>query len=291
MRNATAPCRGAWPTVAALAAPFFSGTAAAQHDHQAPAAAPPPQTEHAEHAVSQSTTVPGPTDVTEAARAAAFPELGAMRMSDMMLENPLNKLVLLDRLEWHDAPGNPQTWDLDAWIGRDLAKLWIRSEGERRNDDTEHAEVEILWGKTFARWWDFVAGARYDAQPSPDQSWAAFGVRGLAPYRFDIEATAYVGESGHTALRFETQYDLLITNRLLLQPQLELDWYGQSDPNRGIGAGLAEGELGLRLRYEFRREVAPYVGLVRARKFGRTADFATGDTDDTRLVAGIRLWF
>lgn len=223
---------------------------------------------------------------------AATDQVEPMRMGDMMLENPLNKLVLLDRLELHDATGSdPLTWDLDAWIGRDLNKLWIRSEGERRNDVTEHAEVEVLWGKSFARWWDFVAGARYDSQPSPQQSWAAFGVRGTAPYRFDVEATAYVSDGGHAALRFETQYDVLITNRLVLQPQLELNWYAESDAARGIGAGLAEGELGLRLRYEFRREVAPYIGLVRARTFGRTSDLTTNETDDTRLVAGIRLWF
>jgi copper resistance protein B len=246
-------------------------------------------TEHAQHGAATA-----PVDITAEQRAAAFPDVGAMRMSDMMLENPVNKLVLLDRLEWHDAPGDPLTWDLDAWIGRDLAKLWIRSEGERRDDTTERAELEILWGKTFARWWELVAGARYDAQPSPERGWAAFGLRGTTPYRFDIEATTYVGEGGDAALRFEGRYDILVTNRLVLGPLLELDWYAQSDADRGVGAGLSEGELGLRLRYEFRREVAPYVGITRVRSFGRTADFvraAGDDPDDTRWVAGIRVWF
>jgi copper resistance protein B len=218
-----------------------------------------------------------------------------MRMSDMMLENPLNRLVLLDRFEWRDAAGNdPLTWDLDAWIGRDLTKLWIRSEGERRSDDTERAELEILFGRTFARWWDFVAGVRHDAQPSPDRSWAAVGVRGTAPYRFEIEATAYVGDGNRTALRFETQRDLLITNRLILQPQLELNWHGQADRARSWGSGLVDAEIGLRLRYEIRREVAPYVGVTRERSFGRTAELrhaAGRDADDTRWVAGIRVWF
>ena len=149
-------------------------------------------------------------------------------------------------------------------------------------------------GQGFARWWEIVAGARADFAPGPDQEWAAVGVRGLAPYGLDLEATAYLGSGGRTALRVETRYELLVTNRLILEPSLELDWHGQSDPERGLGSGLAEAELGLRLRYEVRREVAPYVGLVRERSFGRTADFGAQpgrDPDDTRLVAGIRVWF
>jgi copper resistance protein B len=284
-----------------------SGSAAAQHaEHERSAAAQPqpaghehaepeaPAAQHSEHAGHSAAAAPTAAPFTEEQRAAAFPDLGDMRMSEMMLENPLNKLVLIDRFEWHDAPSDPLLWDVDAWIGRDLAKLWIRSEGERNDDATEHAEVEVLWGKSFARWWDVVAGARYDAQPGPERSWAAFGFRGTAPYRFDIEATTYVGEGGDMALRFEGQYDILVTNRLVLEPLLELDWYGQSDAERGTGAGLSEGELGLRLRYELRREVAPYVGLTHVRSFGRTADFtraAGEDPDDTRWVAGIRVWF
>jgi copper resistance protein B len=249
------------------------------------------QSEHAGHAA------PAPTadTVTADERAAAFPDLGGMRMSDMMLADPLNRLVLLDRLETHDASGgNVLSWDLDAWVGRDLGKLWIRSEGDRQAGRTERAELELLWGKAFAPWWDLVAGARTDFAPGDERSWAAVGVRGLAPYRFDLEATAYVGDGGRAALRFETTYEVLVTNRLVLQPLVGIDWYAQSDAARLAGAGLAEAELGVRLRYEFRREVAPYVGLTHERKFGRTADFARAvgsDTEDTRLVAGIRLWF
>jgi len=283
----------AWTALArACLATALISPAAAQHDKHEPPA-PPPAEQHSEHA-AHGAAAAASVAITDEQRAAAFPDLGAMRMGDMMLENPLNKLVLLDRLEWHDATGSPLTWDVDAWVGRDLTKLWIRTEGERRDDATEHAEIEILWGKSFARWWDFVAGARYDAQPSPERSWAAFGVRGTAPFRFDIEATSYIGESGDAALRFEGRYDLLVTNRLVFQPELALDAYGQSDASRGMGAGLAEGELGLRLRYELRREIAPYVGLVHVRSFGRTADFAHAagtETHDTRLVLGLRVWF
>ena len=120
------------------------------------------------------------------------------------------------------------------------------------------------------------------------------GVAGIAPYRFDIEATAFFADGGDNAARVEATYELLITQRWILEPRLELDWYGQDEPALGLASGLARSEGGLRLRYEIRREVAPYVGLVRGHSFGRTADLrrATGrDTDDTRLVAGIRVWF
>jgi copper resistance protein B len=122
------------------------------------------------------------------------------------------------------------------------------------------------------------------------------GVRrpGLTPHRFALEATAYLADGGRSAARFEGEYELLITQRLILQPQLELNWYGQADAARGVGPGLSTGEAALRLRYELRREVAPYVGLVRERKYGATADAARAngdDPDDTRLVAGVRLRF
>jgi copper resistance protein B len=119
-------------------------------------------------------------------------------------------------------------------------------------------------------------------------------VRGTAPYRIDLEATAYVGDGGRAALRVKSHYELLVTNKLILQPLAELNWYSQSDARRGVGAGLADVEIGLRLRYEVKREVAPYVGLVTRRQLGDTADFARAaghDPRDTRLVAGVRLRF
>jgi copper resistance protein B len=212
-----------------------------------------------------------------------------------MLEDPFNRSLLVDELETHDIDGSRElAWDATFWAGRTFDKLVVRTEGAKRGGTTEDAELELLWSRSVARWWDVVAGARGDFEPASTKSWAAFGVRGLAPYRFELEATAYVGEGGDSAARFEAEYELLITPRLILQPQVELDWYGQADPERGIGPGLSTGEAALRLRYELRREVAPYVGLVYERKFGATADderAAGRDPDDTRLVAGVRLRF
>ena len=209
-----------------------------------------------------------------------------------MLEDPFNRSLLFDELEMHES--DDLAWDATLWAGYSFNKLTVRTEGEKSGGNTERAELELLWSHSVARWWDVVAGARADFEPGATQSWTAFGVQGLAPHRFTLEATAYLGDAGRSAARFEGEYELLITQRLILQPQLELNWYGQSDAARGIGSGLSTAEAALRLRYEFKRELAPYVGLVRERKFGASADYARAegdDADDTRLVAGLRLRF
>jgi copper resistance protein B len=209
-----------------------------------------------------------------------------------MLEDPFNRSVIFDELELGDS--DVLRWDANAWLGYSFNRLALRTEGERVAGETERAELQLLWSHAFARWWEVVAGARADFEPGSTRSWAALGVQGLAPYRFDLEATAFVAEDGDTAARFEGKYDLAVTPRLIVQPQLELNWYGQADHERRIGSGWSSVEAGLRVRYELRREVAPYLGLVRERLVGRTADFARAaqrDADDTSLVAGIRLRF
>jgi copper resistance protein B len=217
-----------------------------------------------------------------------------MHVHDTMLESPFNTFIRLDELEAQDADEQILKWDLDAWFGRELDRLWLRSQGEHQEGSADSTELELLWGRSFSPWWTFVAGAREDLEPNPEPTWGAIGIQGVAPYGFDIEATAYVGEGGRTAARIEARCELLFTNRLILQPLVELNWYGQDDAAHGIGSGLSRGEIGLRLRYEIRREVAPYIGLVRDKEFGSTADFARAagaEADDTRLVAGVRLWF
>ncbi len=234
--------------------------------------------------------------MSAAEHAAAFPDLGDMSIHETMLEDPLNKLVVLDRLETQDAAGGDVLhWDLDTWIGRDLGKLWIRSEGERRAGDTERADLELLWGNGFARWWELVAGARADFAPGADQAWAAIGVRGVAPYgvrpRGDVVLRPRAG-ARHCASTRATSCSSR-TGSFSSRRSSSIGT-GEADPERGLGSGLTDAALGLRLRYEIRREVAPYVGLVHQRSFGGTADFvraAGRDPDDTRLVAGIRVWF
>lgn len=179
-------------------------------------------------------------------------------------------------------------------IGAGLDRFWWRSEGERIDGHTESAHLELLYGRSVSAWWDVVAGIRHDFAPGDAQNFAAFGVQGLAPQKFEVSAMVYAGERGQTAGRLEVEYELLLTNRLVLQPRVEAEFHGRDDPARGIGTGLGTAEIGLRLRYEFARRFAPYIGLVRERAFGSTADLrrARGESvDDTRVVLGLRSWF
>lgn len=229
--------------------------------------------------------------VTDEDRAAAVPPPNDHPVHD----NTIQHYVLLNRLEaWNADPGTGLAWEGQGWIGTDRNRLWLRSEGERADGRTEAADLEVLYGRSIATWWDLVAGVRHDFKPGDSQSFAAIGVQGLAPQKFEVEATAYVGERGQTAARFEAEYELLLTNRLILQPLVEVNLFGKDDPARGIGSGLSTAEAGLRLRYEFTRQFAPYIGVVYERAFGGTADLrrAEGeDINDTRVVAGFRIWF
>ena len=228
--------------------------------------------------------------LTAADRAAVYNAAGGHRVHD----SGINSLLLINQLEWQGGDGNAQSWDIKGWVGGDIDRLWLRSEGERSAGRTESAEAQALWGHAIGPWWDVVGGVRQDFKPGASQSWAAFGLQGMALYNFEAEATLFVGESGHTAARLEGDYDILLTNRLILQPTAELNFYAQNDPQRGVGSGLAESELGLRLRYEVRREFAPYVGLSWNRTYGQTAQYARDEDEDInqlRWVVGVRLWF
>lgn len=214
---------------------------------------------------------------------------------DMADDDPYGQL-LLDQFEGYRSNGGEAGIRLDAqaWWGTDLNKLWLKTEGSRSNGTLGSTRMEVLYNRAFSPYFGWQVGWRHDTGGGPSRNWAAFGVQGLASYWFDIEATAYVGEAGRTALRLEAEYDLRITQRLVLQPDAEAKLFGRSDPERGIGSGLSSLDLGLRLRYEITRKFAPYVGMSWERKFGNTADLArkaAGDVSETRFVAGIRLWF
>ena len=212
-----------------------------------------------------------------------------------MEDDPLLLTVMLDQIETRDTGGdNTFSWDAEGWLGKDIQKIWLKTDGERTARSADEAELQFLYSKAIARYWDFQLGVRHDFKPSPSRSWAAIGFKGLAPYFFDIDAAAFIGESGRTAFRFEVEYELLFTQRLILTPDIEVNLYGQNDPDVGIGAGLSDLEAGLRLRYEIRREFAPYIGINWSRLFGNTADFAKiagRDTSEAQLVIGLRAWF
>lgn len=229
--------------------------------------------------------------LTDADRAAVYNAPGGHRVHD----SGINSLLLINQLEWQGGEGEGAlNWDIKGWVGGDIDRLWLRSEGERSAGRTESAEVQALWGHAISPWWDLVGGVRQDFKPGDGQTWAAFGAQGMALYNFEAEATVFVGEAGRTAARLEGDYDILLTNRLILQPTAELNFYGRSDPPRGVGSGLSDSELGLRLRYEVRREFAPYLGVTWNRSYGQTAQYARDDGEDTnqvRWVVGVRLWF
>jgi copper resistance protein B len=252
----------------------------AQHEHA------PPKPKPAEPGPLPDSVPP----VTDEDRAAAFPDVHGHAVHD----EGVNSLLLFDQLEWQTGDGvNGVHWDTKGWIGTDTDRFWFRTEGSGEDGDLAHGEAHLLYGRAIARWWDLVVGMRQDVRPGEAQTWAAVGLQGLAPYRFELESTAYVGQGGRTQVRFDVEYELLLTNRLILQPLVEVDLYGKDDPERGIGAGLSAADAGLRLRYEIRREVAPYIGVTWHRKFYGTADAARAAGEPTaaaRLVLGVRLW-
>ena len=203
--------------------------------------------------------------------------------------------VLVDRLESvTSASGTAMTYDWQASYGQTSDRAVIRAEGDIDGGRFKDARNELLWAHAATAYWDTQLGVRYDSGQGSNHTWLAFGVQGVMPYWIYVEATAYVNEQGRTAFRLETEYDLLLTQRLILQPRTEMNFYSQSDSTRAVSSGLSDFSGGLRLRYEIRREFAPYVGVEWANKFGSAADnlqatglYATG----TRLVAGVHFWY
>lgn len=203
--------------------------------------------------------------------------------------------LLLDRLESFAGQGDHgQSWEAQGWYGNAIDKLAFRSEGDRTADGSTSGDITLAWSHAVAAFWDTQLGVRHDVGAGPARNWAAVGVQGLAPYWFEIEATAYAAPNGRTAARVRAEYELLFTQRLILQPEIEVNAYGKNDEGRGIRAGVSSVEAGLRLRYEIRRSIAPYVGVAWEHLTGGTADLASEQgrrVTDRRWVAGLRLWF
>lgn len=202
-----------------------------------------------------------------------------------------------DRLEYQTGEGKDLLlWDLQAWVGEDYNKLWFKSEGTWLIDEEKFEEVqtELFYSRNIASFWDAKVGIRYDFKPDPDRTFAAFGVQGLAPLWFEVDATAYVSEDGDVSVALEAEYDLLLSQRLILEPRFEITIALQEVEEYGVGQGFNDIELGLRLRYEIRREFAPYIGVSWNRKLGETADLTEADGEDvdvTSFVVGVRMWF
>ena len=186
-------------------------------------------------------------------------------------------------------------WDAQGWVGGDDNKAWFKTEGAVPfNDGVEEAEIQALYSRRISNFFDAQIGVRYDFEPDPERAFGVFGVQGLAPYFFEIDTAAFVSEDGDVSARFEAEYELLITQQMVLQPSLEFNLAAQEVEELGIGSGFNDIELGLRLRYEIEREFAPYIGVSWERALGRTADFARDDgedVDELSFVTGVRFWF
>ena len=227
----------------------------------------------------------------------AMESMTGREMTDAMEMDDAASVATLrfDRLERVDGDDGVATaWKFAATVGGDFDKLLVRSEGEHTRGTFERADAEVLWNHSVATYWDAQVGVRHDFGQGKDRNWAAIGVQGLASYWFEVGATAYIGDAGRTALRLEVDYELSLTQRLILQPRIELNAYGSADPAAHVGSGLSDAAAGLRLRYEVRRELAPYMGVEREWLFGDSADFARAEgrrRADTKWVVGLRVWY
>ena len=214
-----------------------------------------------------------------------------------MLDDQLFTLVKIDQLEYRSQDGDDVvSWDGQARIGNDLHKLALKSEGEYVLDpDTmETAEFQLLYLRMISDFFDVQAGLRHDFQPNPSRTYAIVGINGLAPQWFEVDASLFLSDEGDVSARFHVEYDILFSQRLVLQPNAEVNVAFSDDEPTGVGSGISDIELGLRLRYEFVREFAPYFGIQWERKLGNTSDFARAEGEDDNvfsIVAGVRVFF
>ncbi len=214
-----------------------------------------------------------------------------------VMDNKIFAHILLDQFEDRtNGPDNELRWDGEAWAGTDMNKLWLKSEGFSTNTTVSDGDHEALYDRPIPhmRYFDAQAGVRADLDSYPKRAWAAVGIEGLAPYYFQFAPTLYVRNGGNVAGRLTGSYDLLLTQRWIVQPEAELNFYNKDDPARQIGSGLSDLDTGVRLRYEISRKFGPYVGFAYNGKYGNTASYARQareTTSDPRFVFGLRLWY
>lgn len=243
------------------------------------APAPAPPTDHAADAVWGAAAV-------APSRAALCREHGGFS----------GTMILFNLAEYQARAGNDgYRWEGEGWFGGDINRFVVKTEGEGDvGGPLETAEVQALYSRAIGPWWNLQAGIRYDIQPDPQRAYATLGIEGLAPYWFKAAGALFLSNKGELRGRIEGFYDQRITQRLILQPRAEIEASAQSIPEIGVGAGLTDVELGLRLRYEIAREFAPYIGVEWAGKVGETAQIARAAGESTAgfsFVAGIRFWF
>lgn len=213
-------------------------------------------------------------------------------------DEQLYSFLLFDLLEYQGGKNLDQLrWDVVGWAGGDYNRLWFKTEGDSAADKAT-VEFQLLYGRLIAPFWDMQAGIRHDriygSGSADTRTFAVIGLQGLAPYWFDVEPWIAVSENGDVSARLTVEYDLLLTQRLILQPRVEIEAAVQKVERFGIGSGINDIDTGLRLRYEIRRDFAPYLGINWKRLVGQTAELARRDGEEVEklsIVAGVRLWF
>jgi len=272
---------------------------AGEHDHSE---AQPPKMDHAAHddEIIAPLEVGNdiPPDVPADHAADGFYSKADMDRARAILDEEhggtLVSKVMANELEYTSANGEEgYRWNIKAWYGGDIDRVVIKTKGEGAGD-VDTAEVHALYSRAVDVYTDLQFGLRYDIEPAPNRTYLSIGAQTLLPYWFEADGALFIGERGQVLGRVEGSYDLMLTQRLVLQPNAEVDLALKDDPAVGVGSGLSKAEVGLRLRYEFSREFAPYVGVLWERKFGGTADYARADgkdAEETRFVMGLRAWF
>ncbi|MHB0994715.1 MAG: hypothetical protein B7X69_00960 [Sulfurovum sp. 39-42-12] len=206
-----------------------------------------------------------------------------------MEDDPLVTMLLMDRFEVLNNDENTRVWDGSFWIGHDINKLYVYSTGDATSDGLETSQNELVYSRAIAPFWDAQIGLAYDKNAEASKTWGEIAISGLAPYYFETRAALLVNGDGNVGLRLNTEYEALLTQKLILTPSLEADFYTKDDPEMNLGSGLSSLEAGLRLRYEFIREFAPYIGVTWEKTFGNTRDY--NPIDETSLMVGVRFWF
>lgn len=229
------------------------------------------------------------------------------RTTSMLLDRRTRTFLLADVLEVQpNGADRPIRLDGLGWIGGDYHRVYLRALAEQpTTGGGANVQADVLYGRLVSPFWTAVAGVRLDTRTRARSALAgtppgrttrgllAVGFEGLAPYWFEMEPTLFVSSHGDVSARFETAFDVLFTQRLILQPRFELNAAVQAVPEFGVGAGLNDVELGARMRYEIRRKLAPYVGVSWTRRTSGTAALARANGEPVRtsgVVVGVRLW-
>jgi copper resistance protein B len=277
--------------------------------HCTPAAPQSSADQHAGHAMPGTKAVaappvaPPPSEAFQGAENAAEtvfdPELFRQKRQSELIDahgGMVTGKILIDQLEYRVSNGRDgYKWDVEGWYGGDYDRLWLKTEGEGVfGEKPEQAEVQALYSRALDPWFNLQVGVRHDFRPDPERTHVVLGIEGLAPYWFEVDVALFLSNKGDLTARLEAEYDQRITQKLILQPTVEFNLSAQGSPKIELGSGLTSAEAGLRLRYEFVPEFAPYVGVEYERKFGDTAAFARRAGENVggwSFLIGLRGWF